>query len=887
MMHLRTPIVERPKETHTPPSGDRNTPTASSKFFKDVTGKGFRKFSSRLSRTPVDSAPTLSPEVGYDETFPDRPTKPSKQVREQLDIFKRRPKPLNLTPLTPPSSVKKKQPCDRTDSDLIKLESPIQLRFNETRKSSNYLAPPIEQDILSFHSNLFDPKSQFAIDSDDKPFGLGSYDEMTSPTCVMQMQRNMRRASGTKRYNSSSCSICNENIQSLLGGERVIELECSHQCHMDCFVAMMDPSSFKPPRCRSCGKLSNSVDEQTTQDLILRKMRQNNDERSYSGSTLFERTSDAGIGNSGKVVVQSLTANPVTAESKADRSSGRFATPRSQLIHTAQLSSNGLRDVFDYLDKAFDVSTPRNSIALNPLEVGPILKDELRVNLFPKLKRYTVNQNSLKIVFPHLLSVHLPKDDSSLDTKTAQIIMCISTVNCYSEHQSDQLFRTNLQKRVKEVLSSLREHESLGLTIVGRDGSGRAGCQGTFYGFVSKSWDGWDDIIGDLTIVNNTEKHIIPNPIWEVKEMLQTAERLLLTTMDVEESQIRHIVVLSGLHDPGERITKLEDNVYEQRITQLLEKMTSKYNCSVSQWISEDEQKPLLLSDYAPLWYYGISSEFFDDDSFNVKQRISKLRKVSTSEVSVTVRPADDCMTSIHTVYFNGSLLRCEGKNKNEVQLQLGPFGYGQFKSIIVEVEVDVPLMQRRISQFGNSISLLTCAVSQDPEAVELSESVSIELHPTCSSPALSQTTSLFHVSDADADENANENENENEDVDADADTSGASLYLDLPLVPSSSPSCDTLFVTKQIQLMLIESLRKLVTDPAKKTGTVPENTIKELTTVVYGMSRDCSSTNSQKQYSKRTVPNPKFFSEDPKTALRSTGMSVDGFEFDSEEEFR
>ncbi|CAH02254.1 cyclin-dependent protein serine/threonine kinase inhibiting protein FAR1 [Kluyveromyces lactis] len=835
MMQLRTPLVERPKKTHTPPSGDRNTPSSSSKFLKDVTGKGFRKISTRLSRTtPTDSTITLSPEVEYVETFPEIPNEPSKKIKGQLDFFKKRPTPLNLSPLTPPSSLKKKSVCDQKDADLAKLESPIELKFDNSKKNARRPAPPMEQSILSFHSNLFDPHYSFTADADSKPFGLGLYDEVSSPTCMMQMQRNIRKASATKRYNTCTCSVCQEKIQNLLGGERIIELECSHQCHMDCFTAMMDSTTFKPPICQLCGKRSNSLDEQVTQDLVLRKMKEITKGRSNSESTLFDRGFNTATKISDDTVLQTLTADTRTSETSTELSGRKLVTPRSQLIRTAQLSSNGFRDVFDMLDEKFDISTPRQSISVDPLDIESKPKDKLRVSICPKLNKYTVNEQSSKIILPHLLSVHLPKEDDMNEIRSVQVILCISAVNSNTAHQSKESYLAHIKNIVRKVLSSLKKDEYLGLIIVGRDGNGRSGCRGTFYGFVSNTWDGWDEILAGLKIIDNTEEMIFPNPIWEAKEMLQTVERLMLTAIDLDEAEVRHLIILSGTHDTDRRITKLEDNLYEQKVEQLLEKMMNKYHCSVSQWISEDEMKPLLLQDYTPQWQYSVYTEFFNKNSCHVEQYISKLRRVPLDTVSITLQPCDTDIVKIHTMYFNGSLFPCEGGDKEAIELKLGPFGYGDFKSIIVEVEVDVPKIQKWKEETGSSISLLGYRTSQDPGVFGVSSTVSIELHPTCSSPALSQTTSLFHIADADTDA----------DPDAEAETSCASLFLDLPLVPPSSPSCDSLFVTRQIQLMVIESLRKLTTDTVNKT--VPETTIRELTSVVFGMSRDCTSMNLQ-----------------------------------------
>lgn len=878
MIQVRTPTIDRPKKTHSPPSST-NTLSASSKFLKDVTGKGLRKIGAKLNRTPTSqSTATFSPEVEYVQTFSDGPTPNStKQLKTQFDLLKKRPAPLKLQPLTPPASLKKPV-LEESDEDAVaRLESPIVLKFDKStgRESSIYSASLGKQDILSFSSTLFDvPRSSFTLSVDDKPFNMGTYDELESPTCVMQMQRNMRKANGTKKYNSCMCSICDESMQRLLGGgERIVELECKHQCHMECFLAMMDGVTFEPPSCNVCGKKSQPADKQVSLDMVLKKMKE-----SKNGDSTPSATHSNMESSNGEVVMQSLlatnTSNTGATVTMSGISARKLVTPKNQLIHSAQVSTNGFNDVFNMLDEAFDeVSTPTNLICVEPLDFESVPKDELRINIMPKLERYVIHEGS-KVIVPHILSTHLPKDDEIEDIKTVQIIMCVSLVNNDPVNISNETFLETLKHRVNTLLENLKPNDTFGLIVVGKDGSGTLGCKSTFYGFITKDWDGWQDIIDGWEVVVASEP-VFPNPMWEAKEMLQATHRLLLTTGDPEEAQIRHVVMMNGVQHISKRHYRLEDDIFARKIEVLLEKIMAVHKCSLSQWIDEDEGHPFILRDYAPKWQYRIRTVFFEKLSFDIAKLLKELRRVVVDGVTVKLECAIDKMVKLHSLDFNGKLYRCEGDHRNSLEINLPPFRYGDFKLAIVELEVDVAMVQKHIEQMGSTISLLNYHGSQTGARAE-SGCVTFQIRherPTCASPPLSLTTPLFHgngtggAADTDAgagaagtDSVANAGNTDNNNTVTRSTSAArprqedslerASQYLDLPLVPPSSPSSDSLFVTRHIELMAVESLRKLVVqqDSSSSTtsGTSPEVAIRELTSVVYGMSRECSAMNPQ-----------------------------------------
>ena len=55
------------------------------------------------------------------------------------------------------------------------------------------------------------------------------------------------------------CTLCDEPIAYKSGGEKVIELECGHMCHMDCLMLFVNSTAL--PICKYCKKFNNREKE--------------------------------------------------------------------------------------------------------------------------------------------------------------------------------------------------------------------------------------------------------------------------------------------------------------------------------------------------------------------------------------------------------------------------------------------------------------------------------------------------------------------------------------------------------------------------------------------------------------------------------------------------
>ncbi|QLG71434.1 hypothetical protein HG535_0B04760 [Zygotorulaspora mrakii] len=316
-MSVKTPIqASYEKKVHTPPSIERHD-SARPKLVKSFSGKLFRRQLELESNSchTFDSTGLFVPAYSLSSGK------------------KRTPKPLNLShPITPPPSLRKTSTTSASTyssslntnlfhSGLSQLESPIKL------------APSVEIKNLEILSNS---EATYSLNSGISPRHRGHpivwtetandpFLEEGSPTYLCDVSENISRVrtnGGHRRFISSTCALCDEKMSSIFCGEKVIEMTCSHACHYECYLTMLESLYFKKtyPCCTICHKLVKPVDEEILEEMI-------------SSLLTKRRFSD-----------ENYTIEPQNFFSRAHTTSavGLF-TPQDQLIKTSDVSCNGFR----------------------------------------------------------------------------------------------------------------------------------------------------------------------------------------------------------------------------------------------------------------------------------------------------------------------------------------------------------------------------------------------------------------------------------------------------------------------------------------------------------------------------------------------------------------
>ncbi|CCD23050.1 cyclin-dependent protein serine/threonine kinase inhibiting protein FAR1 NDAI_0B00160 [Naumovozyma dairenensis CBS 421] len=334
-MQLTTPTrFAFDKRVHSPPSIEReNSKSSPSKFLRSLSGKAFR-----------NKTPNLK--LKQNDTFqiPNTVT-PSSTLR----MSKRQnvPKPLDLSkPLSPPpslqkstsisslsSSNQKKNSRASLDFSLDSLNSPVNIFPSRYPKN---LTSSLLRETISANSTLnTNDNIVICTDTNEDP-----YLEEDSPTYLSSLRRNVKTTnSGPKKYIGEKCSMCEEMINYTFQGEKVLELTCNHISHYECYLTILDSIYFneKFPDCKICHKMVKPKDDELLQEMGS-KILTGLDSNQHKMDNDITMNIETGIGPTQE---QWLNLN------SARGGSGSFGipqfTPRDQVIHTADISSNGFR----------------------------------------------------------------------------------------------------------------------------------------------------------------------------------------------------------------------------------------------------------------------------------------------------------------------------------------------------------------------------------------------------------------------------------------------------------------------------------------------------------------------------------------------------------------
>lgn len=437
MYLLKTPTNnkgENPLLTHTPPSATRSQ---RSKLFKTFSGskvfKGEQKKESvsslRLDTSSIKNSLSNKRQstVTHDKlglrigTTPTDATFPAgfDSISEELNRHSKArnldhgyskkshiPTPLNLEMLSPPpSNYKAKEMFPRFLEKLPHLrKSDAVVTKGPSKQNLGYLNLPIE----SFHDQKADllkrnPRRNLlnsvefreaadleTTDEKTPDFAENVYKNIETKGLItgMSSSSNLERK---KNYTMNICFICDEALNSLLPGEKVLEMSCSHQCHYDCLLASLEGSSafgernLEYPACSICQQTSKPTEQEINdtlvRDLLLTSM--NNDVLSDLNNFHVSRSSSSNLKQQKKTPI----------------------TPTGQLIAAQKVTQHGymktpIKEHHDLTKR--DLGQPNQQF-----HGSMIPKPVFSVN--PQASTINVSLNSNKpLVIPHVLYVHLP-----------------------------------------------------------------------------------------------------------------------------------------------------------------------------------------------------------------------------------------------------------------------------------------------------------------------------------------------------------------------------------------------------------------------------------------------------------------------------------------------
>ncbi|KAL6948875.1 hypothetical protein ACO0QE_001350 [Hanseniaspora vineae] len=438
MFTLNTPTdnnSENPLLTHTPPSATTNH---RSKLFKSFSGsKVFRGEQKRqsLSSLRLDTSSVKSclsnnrqSAINYEklglkiDTTPTDASFPADfdSVSEQLNRhFRARtfnhgypkkphvPTPLNLEMLSPPpSNSKNKDTCppyprnlsDLRKSDALGTHGPL-------RQSIERLHSPIKS-FLDKETDLpkKDPRRNLFNSIDFKNAANLETTDEEFPDFAENVYRNIQckglnigvcassNVTRKRNYTMNACFICNEALNFLLPGEKVLEMSCLHQCHYDCLLASVGTSSasrernLEYPACSICKQKSKPIEQDMNDNLIRDLLITNVNNDVLKGLNNFH------VSKTNSLELEQPKKTPIT--------------PTGQLIAAQKVTQHGYMKT--PVKEHHDV-TKRKLGQLNHQIYGSMISRPV-FSVNPQASTINVSLNSDEpLVIPHVLYVHLPE----------------------------------------------------------------------------------------------------------------------------------------------------------------------------------------------------------------------------------------------------------------------------------------------------------------------------------------------------------------------------------------------------------------------------------------------------------------------------------------------
>ncbi|SCV01750.1 LAMI_0G13476g1_1 [Lachancea mirantina] len=392
-----------------------------------------------------------------------------------------------------------------------------------------------------------------------------------------------------------------------------------------------------------------------------------------------------------------------------------------------------------------------------------------------------------------------------------KIVLCLSLINCKPLVHSNAELLILIVDKLHEVLISLSDADLVGIILVGRDGAGKVGPFGTFLGMVSKNWDGWSDFFQSLKVYDNNS--IFLSDSSELMVMLETSNKLLSTNPPDLAFQ-RHLVILGSDRDKSTH-SSMEKEFFSNRIRSLLTKTLRLHKFTLLQYCSCNSG--VRLNESVEGFFYNvkvrIATAFADID---MAKLFSELHDKSAQDLVVDVKSLDERLVQFSAIEQNGKLSRVAPCS--EASFVIGPLRPGETKNIVFQVNVNLSNLRKRASwQTGELLGFSAQWASNSCLRRFHGFSHGCEIRFSQYKTKLSnlQPTRLLMV---------------------DNFSSRDSEVLDISFAPPLSAAQEALFVSRHIDLTVVEALRALYGQNSQDLAAQ----LHQLVSIIFCLSRNC-----------------------------------------------
>ncbi|SCU96166.1 LAFA_0G04676g1_1 [Lachancea sp. 'fantastica'] len=401
-----------------------------------------------------------------------------------------------------------------------------------------------------------------------------------------------------------------------------------------------------------------------------------------------------------------------------------------------------------------------------------------------------------------------------------KIVVCISIINCHPELHSNEEHLLTLKSKLVQCLSCLSRQDLVGLVVVGRDGLGRVGPFGTFIGMVQKDWDGLLEFVDGLVVHSND--NFFENDVSELTVMLETCHKLICT---IEQSQhdIQQLVII-GNDFPARALANKDDSQI-RKIKNKLDFIVKDLRFSIHHHFTCNSR--VLLSDLVEGHFYNVistGSEALKD--FSIGDLIAGLHESFVKSFSASLRCADSSVARFSSVERNGRLIELV-QSVEEVVLEFGCLRPGQVKSVLLEIQIDVPRLRQRLEHYVLSREASSSLLQYSSQWYDHSGLLTHQGYSLgCDFKFSSCGTTVSLASAVQASLTSPFQDPQESDIET----------LNISLAPPMSASRDMIFASRQMELLIAETLMNVLVEVTVDVSSV----LNQLISMVFCISRDC-----------------------------------------------
>jgi cyclin-dependent kinase inhibitor FAR1 len=367
----------------------------------------------------------------------------------------------------------------------------------------------------------------------------------------------------------------------------------------------------------------------------------------------------------------------------------------------------------------------------------------------------------------------------------------IVSVPLFNTTQLDNAeYLRNVKQSLRLILDELESQDKFGLVILGRSGQRvLSPKESTFFGMTSSEWQGWDEIIDELESYNSRE-------MGDLNSLVKSLKNLALTVSELsDEASVKKLVIL--------RCTNVSIPI-DTEFQWLLDQGFSIYDHLISdKYDALTESLFNQLSDSHGRQQYQM---FRHNDLEHFQNSISKMMNTFKRTYINDFKFQFDIgapFVSLTKVESSGKMTTPQDSHHWDTTLKDLEDGYYHNVRFDITIEVDKLCNEYHFekNQF-QEIPVIKYSYEYQDKVVKKEFSIKL-----CVKEVTSQQFPQMER----------------------AHGGRESSYIDIPLLPPLSSFKDSLFVKKQIELMVIETLEK------------KGISIHELVSLIFGLIRGCS----------------------------------------------